>query len=93
MEAKGKGRLHHSILYISVHHNQLAYKKLSILNILKIKNLIKEAPRDFTGGPMLKNPPSNAGDVGSIPDQGTKIPHAAGQLSPRATTTEPGCLN
>ena len=27
--------------------------------------------------------PSNAGDVGSIPGWGTKIPHAAGQLSPR----------
>ena len=34
---------------------------------------------------MVKNPPSNAGDVGSIPGRGTKIPHAAGQLSPHAT--------
>ena len=42
---------------------------------------------------MAKNPSSNAGDVGSIPGQGTKIPHAAGQLSPRATTTELTCLN
>ena len=42
---------------------------------------------------MVKNPPSNAGDAGSIPGQGTKIPHAAGQLSPRATTIELGCLN
>ena len=25
---------------------------------------------------MAKNPPSNAGDAGSIPDWGTKIPHA-----------------
>ena len=38
---------------------------------------------------MVKNPPSNAGDVGSIPGERTKIPYAAGQLSPRATTTEP----
>ena len=38
--------------------------------------------RDFAGGPMVKNLPSNAGDVGSIPGLGTKIPHAAGQLSP-----------
>ena len=37
---------------------------------------------------MVKNPPSNAGDAGSIPGRGTKIPHAAGQLSPRAATTE-----
>ena len=30
---------------------------------------------------------------GSIPGQGTKIPHAAGQLSPRATTTELACAS
>ena len=44
--------------------------------------------RDFPGGPVVKNLPYNAGDMGLIPGQGTKIPHAAGQLSPRATTTE-----
>ena len=38
--------------------------------------------RDFSGGPVVKNPPSSAGDVGSIPGWGTKIPHATGQLSP-----------
>ena len=38
---------------------------------------------------MVKNPSSNAGDAGLIPGQGTKIPHAAGQLSLRATTIEP----
>ena len=43
---------------------------------------------DFPGGPVVKNPPSNAGDVGSIPGQGIKIPHAVGQLSLRATTAE-----
>ena len=42
---------------------------------------------DFPGGPVVKNLPSNAGYMGSIPGQGSKIPHAAGQLSPRATTT------
>ena len=42
---------------------------------------------------MVKNPPSNAGDVGSIPGRGTRFPHAAGQLSPRATTTELVRLN
>ena len=44
---------------------------------------------DFPGGPAVKNPPSSAGDAGSIPGWGTKTPHAAGQLSPRAATTEP----
>ena len=33
---------------------------------------------------MVKNLPSNAGDAGSIPGGGTKIPHAAEQLKPRA---------
>ena len=53
----------------------------------------KANPRDFPGGPVVKNPPSNAGDAGLIPGRGTKIPHAAGQLSPRATTTELVRLN
>ena len=42
---------------------------------------------------MVKNPPYNVGDVVLVPGQGTKIPHAAGQLSLRATTTELACLN
>ena len=37
--------------------------------------------RDFTGGPVVKNLPSNAGDEGSVPGWGTKIPHAVGQLA------------
>ena len=32
--------------------------------------------------------PSNEGDAGSIPSQGTKIPHAVGQLSPCAAKRE-----
>ena len=36
---------------------------------------------DFSSSPVAKSLPSNAGDTGSIPGQGTKIPHAAGQLS------------
>ena len=38
---------------------------------------------------MVKNLPCNAVDAGSIPGQGTKIPHAVGQLSPLAASTEP----
>ena len=29
---------------------------------------------DFPGGPVVKNPSCNAGDMGSVPGQGTKIP-------------------
>ena len=38
---------------------------------------------------MVRNLPSNAGDVGSIPGQETNISHATGQLSLHVTTTEP----
>ena len=44
---------------------------------------------DFPSGPVFKNSPRKAGDVGSILDRGTKIPHAVGQLSPSATTSGP----
>ena len=37
--------------------------------------------RDFPGGPVVKNPPSNAGNEDSIPGQGMKIPLAMGQLN------------
>ena len=40
---------------------------------------------------MVKNLPFNAGDMGLIPGQGTKIPHTAGRLSPHTETTEPEC--
>ena len=50
--------------------------------------------QDFPGGPLVKNLPSKAGDVGSIPGQVTKIPQTTGQLSPCAKTKErPECLS
>ena len=45
--------------------------------------------RDFPGGPVVENLPSNAGDMGSIPGGRTMMPRAVGQLSPHATTTVP----
>ena len=36
--------------------------------------------------PVVKNPPSNAGNVDSILSLGTKMPHAAGQISPCIAT-------
>ena len=38
--------------------------------------------RNFPGGPVVKKPPPNAQDMGSVPFWGTKIPPAAGQLRP-----------
>ena len=34
---------------------------------------------DFSDGPVVKNLPGNAGEVGLISGWGTKIPHVAGQ--------------
>ena len=31
--------------------------------------------KDFPGGPVVKNPPSNVRDADLIPGQETKIPH------------------
>ena len=58
-----------------------------------IKFMSKSPSRDLPGGPVVKNPPSNAGDVGSIPGPGTKMSHATGQLSPRAATRESAHCN
>ena len=38
--------------------------------------------RDLPGGPVVKNPPSNAEDMSSVPGQGTRISHATGLLIP-----------
>ena len=46
----------------------------------RVKVLQNITNRDFPDGPV---------SVGSIPDQGTKIPHAAGQLSLPTVTAEP----
>ena len=42
-----------------------------------VKSLKTEERRvgDFPSGPVVKNPPSNAGEASSIPGRGTKIPH------------------
>ena len=40
---------------------------------------------------MVKNPPSNAGDVGSNPEPVSKMPHVVDQLNLGATTPEPAC--
>ena len=37
---------------------------------------VRAGQRDFPGGPVVKNLLCNAGDIGLIPGQGTKIPHA-----------------
>ena len=69
-------------LFCSVGHcsNKSIFKKKSILKL-------HEKYKDFPGGPVVKNPPSNARDVGLIPGWGTKIPHAK-----ITQATKPVCL-
>ena len=50
---------------------------------------LNSEPRDFPGGPVLKNLLANTGDMSSISGLGTKIPQTTEQLSPHTTTTEP----
>jgi len=76
---------HVEILYYLCNFS-IDVKSIPLKNVL---NLL----RDFPGGPLVKNLPSNAGDMGLIPGRGTKIPHAMRQLSLHATTTEPACHN
>ena len=70
-----------------------------ILKVVKIRefyHLINNLDVDFPGGLVVKNLPCNAGKVGSIPGQGTKITHAVEQLSLlslRATIRESVCCS
>ena len=69
--------------------------KLGLINWLQGEKLMnfEKYPGDLPHGPVVKNLPCKAGDVGLIPGRGTKPPHAREQLSPHATTTEPAHHN
>ena len=62
-------------------------------NILDQVNIKIQAFWDVPGSPVVKNRPCNAGDVGSIPGQGARIPHAVEQLSLRVHYEDPLCRN
>ena len=44
-------------------------RTLKIVHVKK-KIFFKQSVRDFPGGTVVKNPPANAGDTGSIPGLG-----------------------
>ena len=44
---------------------------------------------DSPGGPVVMNPPSNAGDTGSIPGWGAKIPTCRGATKPVRRSKDP----
>ena len=52
------------------------------------RSFIKTLLRDFPHGPVIKNLPFNAGDAGSIPGWGIKIPHVIEQLSLCTSVTQ-----
>ena len=64
---------------------------------MKGQKVIRRVSRDLPGSPWLRLHASNAGGVGSIPGQGTKIPHAVWhsqkkkkvRVSPRERTHKP----
>ena len=72
---------------VSVGSSFLHFKKLN----LSLESVCQKAlGRDFTGGPVVKNLPGNAGDVGFIPGfgrfhrQGDNKAHVPPLLSPQA---------
>ena len=52
-------------------------------------DILQKKKNHFPDDPVVKGPPASAAHTGLIPGPGTKSPHAVGQLSLSATTTEP----
>ena len=62
----------HSLFFMAIPHTP-PYTNQSV--VFKVHTSC-----DFSGGTAVKNSPSNAGDVASIPGKGTEIPLATGQV-------------
>ena len=54
------------------------------LKHLKIQ-VLSHKEMDFSGGPVVKNPPCNTRDMDLISGWRAKMPHAMGQLRPNTT--------
>ena len=63
-------------MYKQINNKDLVYSPGNYIQHLII---MEQNVRDFPGGPVVKNLPSNAGGMGSIPGQRIKIPRAEGQ--------------
>ena len=72
-------------------HQQNANQNHNEIPPHTVNDLSKRQQMGFPGGAMVENLPANAGGHGFEPWCG-KIPHAAEQLGPWATTTEPARL-
>ena len=75
--------------------------RMALLTLTQVEKQLKQ---DFPGGPVVKNPLCNAGDMGSIPGEGIKLLDATELLSPDSPCTitedsppqrnkDPGCRN
>ena len=56
---------------LNLHILCISNKSVKLEIVTSFKN------RDLPGGPVTKTSPSKAGDAGSTPDWGVKIPHAS----------------
>ena len=72
------------VLLFGVHSEKLGER-------IKIKDQKSKKLKDFPSGPVIKDLPSKAGDVGFIPGWGTKVPQTIGRLSLCTATDNPIC--
>ena len=103
LEARGAAgcRMHHPILLRRGTYNPCDFREQQEVraesglenHLLQLFNLKGEEAGGLPRGPVVRNLPCNAGDLGSIPVQGTKIPHAEQQLSVYIVSREFVCCN
>ena len=74
-------------LLLSCQGSPLPCFNLAIISAFLLSQQITELG-NFPRGPVVGNPPSNAGDAGSNSDQGGKIPRTMRQLSLCSATME-----
>ena len=73
------------VQYTHTHRKQYQAHKYIYSSAMQYNSYLKSLRMDLPGGPVVKNLPVNAGDMGSVPGLGTKIPNARRQPSLRST--------
>ena len=73
---------------ISMIIKEMHIKTIMRNHLILIRMAIIKSTEEFSGGPVVENPPSDAGDTSLIPGQGSKISHTTGRLSLRDKTRE-----
>ena len=78
-----------------MNHKYLMVMMTTIMTVVTVGRqiiLIETTYRDFPDSPVVKNLLCSAGDEGSIPDWGTKMPHTTGQLTKPAGHSGRACM-